>query len=98
MERKMSRQPNRWRAASLLALFFLGIFAGIGSTGAFGQLAVDPALKPYKAVPGVSGQIKSVGSDSMNPLMLLWTEKFKTYYKGVVRRWRVKDLRRRCRR
>ena len=48
-----------------------------------GQLAVDPALKPYKSVPGVSGQLKTVGSDSMNPLMLLWTEKFKTYYKGV---------------
>lgn len=48
-----------------------------------GQLAVDASLKPYKPVPGVSGQLKSVGSDSMNPLMLLWTEKFKTYYKGV---------------
>jgi len=50
---------------------------------AYGQLAVDASLKPYRAVPGVSGQLKSVGSDSMNPLMLLWTEKFKTYYKGV---------------
>jgi phosphate transport system substrate-binding protein len=50
---------------------------------AHGQLAVDPDLKPYKVASGVSGQIKSVGSDSMNPLMLLWTEKFKTYYKGV---------------
>jgi phosphate transport system substrate-binding protein len=47
------------------------------------QLAVDAALKPYRVVPGVSGQLKSVGSDSMNPLMLLWTEKFKGYYKGV---------------
>jgi phosphate transport system substrate-binding protein len=53
------------------------------SLEAIGQLAVDPALKPYRAVPGVSGQLKSVGSDSMNPLMLLWTEKFKGYYKGV---------------
>jgi len=44
---------------------------------------VDPKLPSYKAVPGISGQIKSVGSDSMNPLMLLWTEKFKEYYKGV---------------
>lgn len=59
-----------------LALWLLGM-------PAYGQLAVDAALKSYKAVPGVSGQLKSVGSDSMNPLMLLWTEKFKTYYKGV---------------
>jgi phosphate transport system substrate-binding protein len=47
------------------------------------QSAVDPKLPSYKPVPGLSGQIKSVGSDSMNSLMLLWTEKFKEYYKGV---------------
>ncbi|MFY8200922.1 MAG: PstS family phosphate ABC transporter substrate-binding protein [Pirellula staleyi] len=47
------------------------------------QGTVDPKLPTYKAVPGLSGQIKSVGSDSMNSLMLLWTEKFKEYYKGV---------------
>jgi len=47
------------------------------------QVAIDPKLPSYKAVAGLSGQIKSVGSDSMNSLMLLWTEKFKEYYKGV---------------
>ncbi len=52
-------------------------------THALGQVAVDPKLPSYKAVAGLSGHIKSVGSDSMNPLMLLWTEKFKEYYKGV---------------
>jgi len=47
------------------------------------EVTVDPALPTYKVVPGLSGQIKSVGSDSMNSLMLLWTEKFKEKYKGV---------------
>ncbi|MFZ4079768.1 MAG: PstS family phosphate ABC transporter substrate-binding protein [Pirellula sp.] len=68
---------------SLRGLFTAGMVAWLLCLDAVGQLAVDPALKPYKAVPGISGQLKSVGSDSMNPLMLLWTEKFKTYYKGV---------------
>jgi phosphate transport system substrate-binding protein len=44
---------------------------------------VDSKLPSYKAVPGPSGQLKSVGSDTMNTLMLQWTEKFKTYYRGV---------------
>jgi phosphate transport system substrate-binding protein len=47
------------------------------------EITVDPALPSYKPVAGLSGQVKSVGSDSMNNLMLLWTEKFKEYYKGV---------------
>ncbi len=61
-------------AASLMFL--------VSASTLLGQ-SVDPKLPSYKAVPGVSGQLKSVGSDSMNPLMLLWTEKFKEYYKGV---------------
>lgn len=48
-----------------------------------GQVKVDPKLSAYKPVPGLSGQLKTVGSDSMNSLMLLWTEKFKEFYRGV---------------
>ena len=68
-----------WAIACFAAALYFG-----AAPKAQGQLAVDPDLKPYKVATGVSGQIKSVGSDSMNPLMLLWTEKFKTYYKGVT--------------
>jgi len=70
--------------ASLVA--FLGSLTLVWSSvsgSALGQIQVDPKLPPYKAVSGISGQLKSVGSDTMNPLMLLWTEKFKEYYKGV---------------
>jgi len=62
-----------------LCLVFLSLFSGISVA----QVAVDPLLPSYKPVAGVSGQLKSVGSDTMNPLMLLWTEKFKEFYKGV---------------
>ena len=53
------------------------------SNHTFAQAKVDSKLPSYKAAAGLSGQIKSVGSDSMNSLMTQWTEKFKEYYKGV---------------
>jgi len=59
----------------------LFVLVSLGNIWADGK--VDPNLPKYKAAPGLSGQIKSVGSDSMNSLMTQWTEKFKEYYKGV---------------
>jgi ABC-type phosphate transport system substrate-binding protein len=44
---------------------------------------VDPDLKPYTPVSGVSGSIKSVGSDSMNNEMTLWAEGFLSFYPNV---------------
>ncbi|HET98457.1 MAG TPA: phosphate ABC transporter substrate-binding protein [Desulfurivibrio alkaliphilus] len=44
---------------------------------------VDPNLKPYKPVSGVSGNIKSIGSDSMNNTMTLWAEGFLGQYPNV---------------
>jgi phosphate transport system substrate-binding protein len=44
---------------------------------------VDPAIPRYWQASGVSGTIKSVGSDTMNNLMTLWTEGFKRYYPNV---------------
>lgn len=47
------------------------------------QVQVDPTLPQYKPVPGVSGSIKSVGSDTLNNLMTLWTEGFKRIYPNI---------------
>jgi phosphate transport system substrate-binding protein len=47
------------------------------------NVAVDEKLPTYKPVQGVSGTIKSVGSDTLNNLMTLWAEKFKTKYPNV---------------
>ena len=44
------------------------------------QVALDPGLTPYKAVGGVSGNISSVGSDTLNNLMTFWAESFAKYY------------------
>ena len=64
----------------LLAISLLNCFS---TESCLAQGKVDPNLPKYKPAAGLSGQIKSVGSDSMNSLMTQWTEKFKEYYKGV---------------
>ena len=46
-------------------------------------LALDPNLKPYQAVSGISGNLKSIGSDSMNNEMTLWAEGFLSFYPNV---------------
>jgi len=44
---------------------------------------VDDKLPSYKAVSGVSGKLKSVGSDTMNNEMTLWAEGFLKFYPNV---------------
>jgi phosphate transport system substrate-binding protein len=48
-----------------------------------GDLKLDPKLSSYSPVSGVSGSIKSVGSDTMNNLMTLWAEGFRNHYPNV---------------
>lgn len=50
---------------------------------ALGQVQVDPNLPEYTPVAGVSGNLKSVGSDSMNNMMALWAEGFLAHYPNV---------------
>lgn len=63
-------------AVSALAM---GTF--IGSVNA--QVQVDPELPSYKPASGVSGTIKSIGSDTMNNQMTLWAEGFHKHYPAV---------------
>ena len=44
---------------------------------------IDPKLPEYVAGDGVAGNIKSVGSDTMNNLMALWSEGFAKSYPNV---------------
>ena len=44
---------------------------------------VDKNLPQYKPGSGVSGNIKSVGSDTMNNLMTFWAESFAKHYPSV---------------
>jgi phosphate transport system substrate-binding protein len=44
---------------------------------------VDAALPSYQPTTGVSGSLKSVGSDTMNNEMTLWAESFARHYPNV---------------
>jgi phosphate transport system substrate-binding protein len=46
-------------------------------------IQVDAKLPDYKSVQGVSGNVKSIGSDTLNNLMALWAESFKKIYPAV---------------
>jgi phosphate transport system substrate-binding protein len=45
--------------------------------------AIDTALPEYAKASGVSGNISSVGSDTLANLMTLWTEEFKRLYPNI---------------
>ena len=63
-------------AATTLAL-------GAGFTARAQTVGVDAAIKPYAAVSGISGNVSSIGSDTLNNLMTLWSESFKKFYPNV---------------
>jgi phosphate transport system substrate-binding protein len=44
---------------------------------------VDPSLPAYKQVGGVTGELKSLGSNTMDIEMSNWAEGFKTFYPNV---------------
>jgi len=46
-------------------------------------IVLDPALKSYVKVSGVSGNVNSIGSDTLNNLMTLWAEGFRKQYPNV---------------
>ncbi len=47
------------------------------------QAAVDQDLPEYKAISGVSGNVNSIGSDTLNNLMTLWAEEYAKFYPNV---------------
>jgi phosphate transport system substrate-binding protein len=54
-----------------------------GARMATAQVAVDPGLSNYDRVGGVSGNLNSIGSDTLNNLMTLWAEGFRAMYPNV---------------
>jgi phosphate transport system substrate-binding protein len=71
----MMRDPIVLCASLLVAL----------GTPAFADeaLKVDAALPAYRKVSGVSGNLNSIGSDTMNNLMTYWAEGFAKFYPNV---------------
>ena len=58
-------------------------FVAAGVATATAVAGVDPALPSYTKTSGVSGNLTSVGSDSLANLMTLWAEEFKKEYPNV---------------
>lgn len=48
-----------------------------------GKVEVDPEIPHYQQVSGVTGNLNSIGSDTLNNLMTLWAEGFKAYYPNI---------------
>jgi phosphate transport system substrate-binding protein len=57
---------------------------GAGSSRASeGSVKVDPKYSAYTSSGSLSGNLSSVGSDTLNNLMTLWAEKFNKFYPSV---------------
>ena len=60
------------------------VFSLFTSVPLYAQIEIDPALPDYVPVSGISGgNLKTVGSDTMNNMVGLWTEEFKKFYPGI---------------
>ncbi len=71
-----------------MAMKKLMLALGMATAGFMAQQAVagvdvDPALPDYSKASGVSGNLSSVGSDTLANLMTLWAEEFKRVYPNV---------------
>jgi phosphate transport system substrate-binding protein len=63
----------------VLALSAATLFAGAAQAQ-----QVDQSLGNYEPVSGVSGNLTSIGSDTLNNLMTLWSEGFRSFYPNVA--------------
>ncbi len=61
------------------------LLAGLlaASASALSAAEVDPELPTYQPVSGVSGNLNSIGSDTLNNLMTKWAESFRVHYPNV---------------
>jgi phosphate transport system substrate-binding protein len=71
------RSLLRTTATSVPAVVSVGLMLSSASA------SVDSEIPVYKAVSGVSGTLKAIGSDSMNNEMAMWSEGFRKFYPGV---------------
>jgi len=78
----MNRTQNLRRGTAIAAIGVTILVATLAT--AWAQVVkVDPQLPAYKPVSGISGNISSVGSDTLNNLMTLWSETFNKAYPNV---------------
>jgi len=71
-----------------LIWMFVGLVCGLTSVASGAPAYADdsmedPGWKSYQKVSGVSGNLNSIGSDTLNNLMTLWAEGFRKKYPNV---------------
>jgi phosphate transport system substrate-binding protein len=66
------------KSLALVALTVTAVNAQAADT-----VSVDPKIPAYAVASGVSGNLNSVGSDTLNNLMTFWSEGFKAQYPNV---------------
>ena len=71
-----------WTKTNRLLPVSAGLLFSIGIARAQ-TVKVDAGITGYQKASGVSGNVTSVGSDTMNNLMTLWAETFKGLYPNV---------------
>jgi phosphate transport system substrate-binding protein len=74
---------NTFQLKSLILGFGFASTALFGGQAVAAPAAIDPALPEYAQASGVSGNISSVGSDTLANLMTLWAEEFGKIYPNV---------------
>ncbi|MDD3814166.1 MAG: phosphate ABC transporter substrate-binding protein [Desulfocapsaceae bacterium] len=60
-----------------------GCLVAVATTSALAGVDVDPKIAPYQKTSGVSGNVDSIGSDTLNNLMTFWAESFRKEYPNV---------------
>ena len=71
------------KSLALLALTATVVSAQSAAPAAAEVVTVDAKLPDYAVTSGVSGNLNSVGSDTLNNLMTFWSEGFKAKYPNV---------------
>ncbi len=66
------------RCSALLAALLISLASSLSA-----EVKVDADLGKYAATSGVSGNLSSVGSDTLANLMTLWAEEYKRFYPNV---------------
>ncbi len=64
-------------------LVMMAGFLALAAAAVAQQAQVEPGIAAYQKTSGVSGNINSVGSDTMNNMMALWAETFRRTYPNV---------------
>ncbi|NMC74977.1 MAG: phosphate ABC transporter substrate-binding protein [Geobacteraceae bacterium] len=66
-----------------IACIAAALVVATGGIASAEALKVDKKVKKYQVVGGVSGNLNSIGSDTLNNLMTMWAEGFRKKYPNV---------------